>query len=419
MDPGTICLFRQGVLVEDFGKDRVTAEDFGRGILAAFQATQPGDDIQMGPLRASVSNATLRTSNVQVLCHGTTIVPNGKYGHLLQVQGNDCVVDGLTVDGLATPNAGTGMGLLVTGHRNRLVRCMANGCRGANVTNGHGSGLKVEKATDTLVLEYSSDDAGYAALWLMGANRTTVNGASITNPYRSISINSTTSLNWINISNVVATCTRLGTSSLINSNITDGVSLGLLQMNNVSLVDTDMVSPGVSYDQTAGHQMAKFQNIERLVLDKVRLEHGRNAGSGAIRSFYLQEYMGNKAPEELLMTDCYLSDCMVISLKVGYWHMEGCTVGATSLQNYTSAFRPNVQTGRFIGNNFNIHRNRFVLTPDMNLADGDHLEFRYNRFVANVPSPAYVHKVYPSGEISVDKTNMMVNQGGGGFDVSP
>lgn len=420
MDPGTICLFRQGKLVEDFGQGRVTEEDFGRGVLAALQAAQKGDDIQMGPLRAAVSNATLRTDKVQVLCHGTVFVPNGRYSHLLQVQGSDCVVDGLTVDGLGTTNSGSGMGLLVTGNRNRLVRCRADSCRGANAQqSGHGSCLKIDKASDTSVLEFASDDAGYAAIWLLSANRTTVNGASITNPYRAFSINATTNLQWIHISNVVGTATVLGTSVLINSNISDGVSLGLLQMNNVSLVDTDMVMAGVSYNQQAGHQLAKLQNIKRVVMDKVRLEHGRNSGSGAIRTFYLQEFQQNTAPEELLMDDCYFSDCLVISMKIGYWHMEGCTVGATSLQSYASAFRPNVANGRFTGNTFNIHRNRFVLTPDINLAESDHLEFRYNRFVANVPSPAYVHKVYPSGKILVDDTNMLINQGGGGFEVSP
>jgi hypothetical protein len=419
MDKNAIWLYRNGRFLTDYGLGRSTEQDLGKALTSALMLARPGDELITGPFRAAVINATLPANKVKLTCHGTTLVPAGNHTHLFKAAGTDCVIRGLCADGLTKPNIGKGYGIWITGDRTQLVGCTANSNRGTKHTNGDGSCLKVDGATDVLVEDFRSDDAMYASVWLNGCNRVVIRGAYITNPYRAFSINSASNLDWMAISNVQGVATKLGSSVLLNTNIDDGVALGELKLTNVSLVDTDMVAPGVSYSHGEGHQMAKVQNTKKIIFDKVNLEHGTNAGSGIVRTLYVQEYKGNQAPEEFIIRDSAFSDCLLFSLKLPYLSMEGTHVGRRSLRNYASAFRPKIGLGRFIGNTIRVHKNRFVLTPDINLDAKDHLEFRYNRFEADAEATVYVHKLYPQGEISVDKTNQLINHGTGGFEVSP
>lgn len=419
MDRNAIWLFRHGSFVADYGYGLSTEKELGQGLQRALRDSVAGDEIVTGPFQAAVSDLTLDASKVHLACHSTRIVPDGKHSHLLKLAGSDCVVSGLVVDGGARPNPARGYGIWVVGDRNRVLSCTANGNRGANYLNGDGSGIKIDNAaSDTVIKDFASDDAGYAAVWLMG-DRTLVSGAYITNPYRAFSINSFKNLEWMSIGNVVGIATEPGKSVLLNSNIDDGVELDELKLTNVSLVDTDMISPGVSYNSSTGHQMAKLQNTRRIVLQNVNLEHGTNAGSGIVRTLYIQEYMGNKAPEELIIRDSTFSDAMLLSLKIPYLEIEGSVIARRSLRNYASAFRPKVGMGHFVGNTIYVHQRQFALTPDWQLETTDRLEFRYNSFIADHPGKSYVHKRYSAGMVTVDGTNRLTNRGGGSFEITP
>jgi hypothetical protein len=121
---GKIVLMRAGVMVGDYGDGRITPADYGVGLTAAFAAAQAGDTIMAKGVCASTTGLTLSQNAVKLLCEDVCIIPSGDYSGLLTISGDDNLVRGITADGRVsgTPlaNAGEGIGIDISGNRNRV-----------------------------------------------------------------------------------------------------------------------------------------------------------------------------------------------------------------------------------------------------------------------------------------------------------
>jgi len=420
--PGQMLLIRAGNVVADYGNSRVSAADYGNGFLAALAAAQSGDTLMCGPLCASLVNATLTASNVKILCTGTELNRSGNYTHLFKSTGDDNYVEGLIANGAGTANTGSGVGLYITGDRNHFHQCEANGTRGTTPTNGDGTGLRIDGNTDTVITSYRSTDSGYNAVWFRTANRVTLDGAEIVNCVRSMGFNSTTDLDWIQVSNVNAVNSTVGNSALMNMNIDDGVALDELRMTNIALTDTDMISAGYSYNSASGNQLMKLQNTTNIYLDNVNLTHGLNAGAGGGRTFYIQSYLGNVAPDRLIVKNSSFSDNMVFGLKVPYMLWEGCRFGVRQSQATVAWYTLHAELAQFHGCEFNIHGASRVFTTSASQATTDRYEFKHSKFKADNASNVFLTQLSGSGNLGTyagnilfDETNSLSNSGAGDF----
>jgi hypothetical protein len=436
--PGQVLYVRSGRVLEDYGKTRVTDADYGNGILAAIAyanaSGQAGDAIMCGQMRAALVDATLNVSNVRLYGAETEIIRSGNYAHQLKIVGDNNEVRGFRFNGQGVANTGFGYGVWITGARAILEGNEVSGQRGTTVTDGHGTCVRID-GDDAVVKDFTSRDAGYAALSMHNADRLTVDGANILDPHRALAITGTVNMDWINLRNIrayrIAAPTITADGAYLNMNISDGVSLGELRMTNVSLEDGDMISAGVSYNDVDGHQMAKIQNARKVVMDNVQLLHGTNQSTGTVRSIYLQAFQSNLAPEELIMRGCTLADAFVCSEKIGYFHAEDTYFGSNHIADYNEVFyRLYAKNVLFHGCTFNLYTKDKVfaiygLTKNPDAAN-DRYEFRNNRFIGSKNGDQYVFaasdgssengSMEPSiGKIIFDKTNSIVKTGTGAF----
>jgi hypothetical protein len=432
--PGHILHIRDGVVLQNYGENRVSEADYGNGILAAIAAANvTGDVVDIGPMRAALVNASINTAGVKVRGHETEIVRSGDYTYMLRLNASDIEVRGLRILGEGIPNTGSGWGMHVSSTANRCIveNCEVSGQRGTTVINGDGTCIRVD-GDDCVIMGYVSRDAGYAALSMNNSDRLTVDGANIIDPHRALAITGQANMSWINLRNIrayrIAAPVVQADGAYLNMNIDDGVSLGELRMTNVSLEDGDMIGAGVSYNDADGHQMFKAQNTTKIIMDNVQLLHGTNAGAGLVRSMYLQQFQANVAPDELIMKNCTLADAFICSEKIGYFHAEDCYFGKKHISDYNEIFyRLFAEQVKFDGCTFNLHGKSKVFAifdtvrnPD---AANDCYYFRNNRFIGSSASSQFVFKLndgtdngslVPSvGRIIFDKSNTIENSGAG------
>lgn len=428
--PGHILHIRDGVILQNYGENRITEVDYGNGILAAIAAAnQAGDIIDIGPMRAALVNASIVNNGIRIRGHETEIVRSGDYSYMLSITGDDVEVRGLRLLGEGTANTGTGYGIHIqpAAVRTIIENCEVSGHRGTTVTDGHGASIRID-GDDCVIKDFLSRDAGYAALMMHNSNRLTVDGANIIDPHRAMAITGTEDMDWINLQNIrayrIAAPVIQADGAYLNMNIDDGVALAELRMTNVSLEDGDMVAAGVSYNDGDGHQMFKAQNVTKLIMDNVQLLHGTNNGAGLVRSMYLQKFQSNVAPEELIMRSCTLADAFICSEKVGYFHAEDCCFGFKHLADYNELFyRLYARHVRFDGCTFNIYGKSkvFAIYNTVVNADAanDRYEFKNNRFTGSSGASQFVFKyndgtdngsLLPSiGRVQFDRTNKIEN----------
>ena len=426
VNPGQILLYRNGLLARDYGDTRITTDDYGTGFLAAMSAAQSGDSIVCGPGTFTLVNATLSASGVNIFCNGTTLQRKSStnYTHLFKSTGSGCKISGMTVDGGGAANTGTGYGVHVTGDKTTVSQVTVKGTRGTTISNGDGSGLKIDNADDVTVSDLTSDDTGYSAIWLLTSNRAVVDGAVLHNAVnKAISINSASDIDLITLSNIKALADDNSSQDnhmSLNTNIDDGVWLGELRLNNVVLCDADMVSSGVSYNSANGYQMMKLQNIRKVVIDGCQMLHGTNTGTGTTRSLYIQAFASNVAPDELIVKNSLFSGGLVTGLPLPYMHFENNHVGYRSNESGVLWYTFEAREASFIGNTFDMHAGTRVFTLSSSTAATDRIRFTKNRFKSNSSSATYIFQqsgnkdlTACAGVFEFDQSNTLTNSGSG------
>lgn len=421
----SILIYRDGLIARDYGASCKTTDEYGTALLAAITALTANDTLVIGPGIYTCVNATVAASNVKIYAAGAEIRKKSatNYTHLLKVDGDDVLIDGLTLNGTGVANTGTGFGFHVTGDRLQLHNCAANGTLGTTASSGHGTACYLYQCADTLIHNYSSYNAGYAAIWMNGTVRTYINGAMVIDSNnRSLSITGAVDMDLIRIENFHAIAVTEGCSVLWNTNITDGYTLKELRVSNTDLTDTDMVSSGVSYNDADGHQMFKFQNMGKVVMDNVTLNHGTNSGAGAERSMYIQDFDLNTAPDELIMTNCSLADAFVCGLKIPYFVATNCRFGYRKLATaYNELFYfLRADYAKFDNCHFFQEAKPQCFEMGSDVANTDRYLFRSCRFESNSGSSTYIMNQSDDVDLTTlagcfvfDETNSLDNVGAG------
>lgn len=396
---GQILIYRDGLPYRDYGDTRVTTDDYGTGFLAACAALADDDILVLGPGVYTTVNATIAAARVHVIANGTVIKRKTatNYTHLVKVTGNDCIIDGLKVNGGGASNTGSGFGFWVTGDRCRLKNVQAISTRGTTVDNGDGSTIKIDDCTDTVLDGFYSYDAEYAGLWLNKTPRCFISNVSVVDAgNRSLSLNSSVALDLITVTNFNAVANTAGCKSRWNTNIDTAITLRELQMTNVTLVDTDMISAGVSY-QDESSQMIKFQNIERVLWDRVTLTHGSATGSGspAARTVYIQTEEGpgepNTPPDLWVMKNCSLSSAISCELKLPKLICENTHFGVRDENDYNELFyRLRCEYAEFKDCVLDSGSKTQIFEMGSDTADTDRYVFKRCQFKSNSASSTYV-----------------------------
>lgn len=426
---GEILIYRDDVLFADYGDTLTTSLEFGSALKSAITALEAGDTLVIGPGIYDTYNCTISVANVKVYGEGAIIqrLPATNYTHLLKVDADDCIIQGVACNGAGASNTGTGYGIWVTGDRVQLKNVSAEQTRGTTADSGDGSTVKIDNCTDTLIDGLYSYDAGYTGLWLNKTTRAFISNVRVVDAVnRSLSINSTFDIDLITVTNFNAIALTEGCSSTWNTNIDETFTLGELRMTNVHLVDTDMVSAGVSY-QDASHQMMKFQNIDRLYMKGCTFTHGSAIGGGGYvaRTIYLQAEEGvgetNTPPDLWVMEDCTFDSVIGCELKLPKLIAKNCTFGRRDYNDYSELFyRLRCSFASFDGCTFDSQSKTqiFELGEDTNLAD--RYVFKNNTFLSNSASSTYIMNQTDDEDLTTmagcficDATNTIDNVGAG------
>lgn len=426
---GEILLYRDGVLFRDYGDALTTTTALGTALKAAITALTADDILVVGPGVYSTADCTVAASNVRVIANGAVISkPSGtNYSHLIKVTGDDVQVLGVSVDGTAAANTGTGLGIHVTGDRCRLEKVSAKGTRGTTPGSGDGSAVKIDDCTDTVIDGLYIEDPEYSGLWLNKTPYCYVSNVRVVDAQnRSLSINSSVALDLIDISNFSAVANTAGCKARWNTNIDVGITLRELRMTNVTLVDTDMVGAGVSY-QDESSQMIKFQNIERVIWDGVTLVHGgaTGAGSPAARTVYIQDIESpgedNTPPDLWVIKNSSFSSAFVCALKLPKLIVENSHFGVRDENDYNELFyRLQCNFAEFTDCVFDSGSKTqiFELGSDTNIAD--RYIFKRCDFRSNSASSTYIMNQSDDEDLTTlagcfifDETNTLDNAGAG------
>lgn len=427
---GEILLYRDGLLFRDYGDTRLSSNDYGDGLKAAVAAMSVGDTLLVGPGVYNAVDVTMTAARAKAIFNGSVIYKRSgsDYDHLFKSTGDDCVIQGLSVDGDAAVNAtGTGYGIHITGDRTRLLDASAESTRGQTVDSGHGSTVKIDDCNDVRVERLYSKDAGYTGLWLNKTPRFTCDGGYVLDAAdKGLSVNSSVDLSLISISNWYGLAVTPGTFARWNTNIDEGITLGEMRLNNVHLTDTDMISAGVSYEDESS-QMFKFQNIRKMIMNNSSFVHGSAIGVGppAARTIYMQseESPGetNTPPEEWYINLCSFASAIVCELKLPYLIAKQSHFGSGNLDDYNELFyRLRANYAKFEDCIFNTYAKTQVLEMGSDVANTDRYEFVNNRFTGESASSIRfmsqdddVDLTTLAGCFLLDETNTFENTGAG------
>lgn len=428
---GSLLHMRNGVVLADYGDTRISSDDYGNGFKAALAAMQSGDVLECSPIVATLVDATCSVDGVCIKGNGIELKrkTSTNYAHIFKTTGIGNEISNLTANGTNNANTGTGYGVHVTGDRTHLDGVKAKGTNGTTPNNGDGSGIKIDYADFVRVDNCESHNAEYAGLWLNTADHVFVkNFYSYNSVERSLSINAAADTELIDIDGFVGIADTNGCHSGWNQNIYEGYLLNEFRIKNVKLIDTDMISSGVSYNSASGYQMMKLQNTKAIFMEDVKLHHGTNAGAGGQRSIYWQDVQNNVAPDLLSMKNVSCSDAIVLSMRMKTWLMQACRVGYRSCQASSLIYTMSCDRFRAEECEFDLHTaGNYLMTLDVgDFNANDRYEFIRSTFKANSASNRYIaHRnlspgSYASiddkpGTIYVDPYCKFSNTGGGAF----